>query len=497
MRGRPVTLTDFSGGLNTKADVYTLEENEASQALNLRPTVRGSIKSRFGDERIHAAAALGASVTALGRMGEEATGGAEQLLIGLGDGSLHRSDGPTLTSLVPPAAADRWEFADGPSPSGGSTTAVTFAVDGAGNANRITVAGGAVAWAATSGTLPAQARFLLYAGNRMWAAGMSSYGSLVDPASALVFSDLGDPNAWPAANVVVFDPFDGEEITGIGEVGAGILVFKGSKAWLVYDLDTGANRPLGVGVGCVSHRSIQQTPQGTVFLGDGAVWITDGTTTRKLSDNIEPDLLAATLANATSAVDDQRYLLGIPSTVVLEGNIGATTTMIYEYDFETRSWWQHTTAGTVLANAQLTGSTRPRVFAGGSAGVDRMFTRNGYLNAAGAALARTWLGPYHALGAGRERLRGIEVEGLGMFGIGLVTDYASGLSLPTVARDEADLGSGLSRRTESDFGVAAGFQVGFYANGLQPPAFTVPIPGYTAADMRIDAYTLYLTRRPG
>jgi hypothetical protein len=105
---------------------------------------------------------------------------------------------------------------------------------------------------------------------------MSAYGAVADPGSALVFSDLGDPRAWPAANIVLFDPNDGESITGIGECGAGLLVFKPSKAWLVYDLDTGANRPLGAGVGCISHRSIAVTPYGTVWAGVKQVWVSDG-----------------------------------------------------------------------------------------------------------------------------------------------------------------------------------------------------------------------------
>jgi hypothetical protein len=69
---------------------------------------------------------------------------------------------------------------------------------------------------------------------------------------------------------VQFDPGDGEQITAIGSVGPYVLVAKPSKLWLIYDLDTLANRPLGKNVGCVAHRSMVETPFGTFFLGKDA-----------------------------------------------------------------------------------------------------------------------------------------------------------------------------------------------------------------------------------
>jgi hypothetical protein len=260
---------------------------------------------------------------------------------------------------------------------------------------------------------------------------MSAYGALADAGSALVFSNLGDPRDWPAANVVQFDPNDGESITGIGECGAGLLVFKPSKAWLVYDLDTGANRPLGAGVGCISHRSIAVTPYGTVWAGVKQVWVSDGSSVRPLADKLvsatpstAPGIETYLLPGAaiTGAYFDDRYQMSGQSADAL------TTFPLYEYDFVAKSWWQHTNYGGLLAIAQ-TASTAPQFYAAGTGRLDRMFdTPAAWLDSGGAALGRGWSGPYHTLGAGRDRLRGIEVEGSGMFGVAALPDFRDPLT---------------------------------------------------------------------
>jgi hypothetical protein len=373
-----------------------------------------------------------------------------------------------------------WDFIDAPVNGGQGPI---YGVNGT-DAKYVTAAGAIGNWTAATGTFPAGAKYLAYVGNRVWAAGMAAYGSVADPASTLVFSNLGDPRDWPAANVVQFDPNDGEAITAIGEVGSGLLVFKRSKAWLVYDLDTGANRPLGVGVGCMSHRSIQQFPQGTVFLGERNVWITDGSATRSISDSIETTIVDQFLStgiasSATSMTDGQRYMLGVG-------------TFIYEHDFELKSWWRHQVRGGVLAKTWLGGQT-DALHVGGQSGLDQVFD-SGHLDADGDVLERYWTGPYHTLGAGRDRLRGLEVEGSGMFGVAAEADFGRAIGGPGT-RAEENLGSVSTVRQEKDFAIFNGAQVSFFALGYTPggPA----IPGYVATTMQVDGYTLYVTRRAG
>jgi hypothetical protein len=482
MRGRALRFADFTGGANPSAGPSGLAENEAYQLTNVRPTVRGSLVGRAGDSEVVDTTAIDSSeITSLNTVGALGAGELEGLIVGTANGKLRVWTTSMAASLGTFTVGKVWDFIDAPVNGGQGPV---YGVNGT-DAKYITAASAINNWTAATGTFPAGAKYLAYVGNRVWAAGMAAYGSVADPASTLVFSNLGDPRDWPAANVVQFDPNDGESITGIGEVGSGLLVFKRSKAWLVYDLDTGANRPLGVGVGCMSHRSIQQTPQGTVFLGERNVWITDGTTTRSISDNIETQLTSylgdGYLPLATSTTDGQRYLLNVSGVV-------------WEYDFELKSWWAHSVRGGVIASARLNGES-DEIHVGGTAGLDVMFS-GGHLDAAGSVLSRIWIGCYHTFGPGRERLRGIRVEGLGTFGVGAIPEFGAALTSGTM-RDEEALGATPTIRDESDFSVASGLHVAFYATGTDAPAFTDPIPGYVSTDLQINGYTLYVTQRRG
>jgi hypothetical protein len=497
VRGRALQFRDFSGGLNTKAGPYGLAENEAATLRNFRPTMRGSLKSRVGDTNLLDSSDVGAqammslsSVEALG------AGEADYLLAGMADGKLYRyQSGSTASLLGTFTASGVWDFVDAPT-SGGQGP--VYGVNGT-IAKQITTAPVIADWTAATGTLPATAKYLAYVGNRVWAAGMSSYGALTDPTSALVFSNLGDPRDWPAANVVQFDPNDGEGITGIGEVSSGLLVFKRSKAWLVYDLDTGANRPLGTGVGCISHRSIVQTPYGTLWWGEGQVWTTDGSAVRELSEKIGPTLgtylLAGYLAQATATYFENRYTLSAQTAD------GLTAMTLLEYDFASKSWWEHSTRGGLLARSQIGGS-QSGLYAGGSSKLDQMFaTPSAWLDGGGAALARYWIGPYHTLGPGRDRLRGMEIEGFGLFGLVAIPDFNAAFTSLSARqiRNEENLTASPGVRRENDFTVFTGVQVAFFAQGFDysVPAVPTAIPGYVPTDVQVDAYTLYIVRRPG
>jgi hypothetical protein len=502
MRGRALQFRDFSGGLNLRAGAYGLGENEAASVTNFRPTVRGSLKSRQGDTNILDFTDLGNQpMRSLSTVESLSAGTADDLLAGMEDGKLYRyTSGTTATLLGTFTASAVWDFIDAPT-SGGQGP--VYGVNGT-VAKQITTAPVVADWTAATGTLPANAKYLAYVGNRVWAAGMSSYGAVVDPGSAVVFSQLGDPRDWPAENIVQFDPNDGEAITGIGEVGAGLIVFKQSKAWLVYDLDTGANRPLGVGVGCISHRSIVQTPQGTIWAGVKQVWISDGSSVRPLAD----DLVSATSTpgvetyllpgKAIIAVyhEDRLQLAGETITDV-GGGVYTTSQFLYEYDFVTKSWWAHSTRGGLLAGAQTDG-TAPRLWAGGHSRLDRMFDSGVWLDAAGSNLLRLWLGPLHTLGSGRDRLRGVEVEGSGTFGIAASPDFGSALGSLTAreVRDESAMPSTGVRR-EADFRPFSSAQIVLYATGFDLFPTVAAIPGYVPSDIQLDAYTLYVTRRPG
>lgn len=203
---------------------------------------------------------------------------------------------------------------------------------------------GAVAgnWTAATGTLPL-GYYVVSANNRIWSARFNAYAGLSDPKSGLGWSEIGDPRNWPAANITMFDPSDGQPITGIGRLGSYLLVFKPNKTWLVYDLDTGANRLLSGEIGCPAHRTIVETQRGTYFLtADRGLAVTDGSTIKLVEDKpgFKSALDTRPAGNAplqSATFFNDRYYLTIARASGINGQD------LYEYDPANDAWWQHST----------------------------------------------------------------------------------------------------------------------------------------------------------
>lgn len=189
-------------------------------------------------------------------------------------------------------------------------------------------------------------KYMVFAGNRVWMAGMSD-----DPA-AVRWSELepvgeggeqADPTAWLKNNVVRFDGSDGSPITGLGVVGPYVLVFKAHKCWAIHNLDTGENRKLADTIGCVAYRSIVETTIGTFFLtADQGVYLTDGSKLQEVSYKVRPTILAVNPAqreNAAAAYLNNHYYLSFAS------GTSSTPNRTLDYDATLKAWFLHDLAG--------------------------------------------------------------------------------------------------------------------------------------------------------
>lgn len=194
---------------------------------------------------------------------------------------------------------------------------------------------------ATSPGIP-NGSFMVFFGNRIWMTGVAG-----DP-SAVYFSDIvakgasggsGDPTSFPLTNVVRFDSSDGYPVTGISTVGAYLLVFKEFKAWVITDINTGANRALSHGVGCVAHRSIVPTADGTFFLSSNeGIFVTNGTTVTELSYKIRPTIFninQSLRANACGTFFGNHYYLSFAS------GTGTANNRTLDYDLQLKAWFLH------------------------------------------------------------------------------------------------------------------------------------------------------------
>lgn len=268
-------------------------------------------------------------------------GSAKQLLLSNG-ANIYQYTGGVPSSVLSGLTADSlWHGVSAPQSGGQGPMWMMNGVE----ARYWTGAAGG-AWTAATGTLPI-GKYLAYHGIRVWAAGMTALAGVSDPRSAVAWSEQGDPRNWPSANVTMFDPNDGDEITGIGRIGPYLLVFKRRKTWLVYDLDTSANRQLSASVGCISHRSIVETLRGTFFMTERGPALCDGSEIKLIEDKLNLTSLidlTDTQANLTrqvhaAALNDDVYL-----------NIGQYKSSppshdeypLNQYDLINDAWWQHT-----------------------------------------------------------------------------------------------------------------------------------------------------------
>lgn len=358
MRGQPIIFDDFRGGENQSAAPYSLDLNQARQVLNVTGTSIGSVRKRYGFD------AIGTASKPLNSLGTF-HGGTDYLVAVGDDGAatdLYRiTTGGTITSIkgaLTLSLSKPWSFAQAPADGGQGPL---WAMNGTDTPLQWTGTGNATAWTANAGSLP-NGKFILYVGNRMLITG--------DPAnpSKLYASGIGDPrdHASPSAVTTTFDPDDGEDITGIGQVGSYVLIFKPRKTYVVYDLNTLAYRLISSEVGCVAHRSITETDGGTFFLSnEQGVMSTNGESIDPIGINVEPatnDIAGGSIYKAAAVYKDYKYYLSIDRTGV--------NSEILEYDTRLGSWWTHkvqldaSTTGGVCDWAILNPESDSRLYAG-------------------------------------------------------------------------------------------------------------------------------------
>lgn len=498
MRGRPVTFSGFTDGVNLADGPYSLKDTEARDLLNVVASGRGAILKRNGCETFNDDALPADGFHSLYGLDFE---GLAAKLIGVGGTSIYSVDGAGgVTDMAVAVTADlRWDFIEAPVNGGqgplfmSNGTDAPKAWDG--------VAAAPVAWTAATGNLP-NPKYLLYKNNRVFAANMTAYtpsggAALGDAKSALVFSAIGNPRDWPAENVVLFDPNDGEQITGIGTVGPYILVFKETKAWVVYDLDTGANRPLGAGVGCVSHRSIAETPDGVYFLSREGLMLTNGSTTRRVSDRVRPLLerIPPSIAQRCAAVYfDAHYYLSFPEGV-------SENTKTLDLDTRLDAWFIHSIGERDWAVWAPAGD--PALFGSRAVAVDRCFVDDVLLDN-GAAFAAYWAGPFLSFGKPyvNKRVRRIHFDGRGRIQVSLSRAYASAAVYAGEANFEPDLdtfgdtdGSGDAFGGEGIFGgeVEVG-EAEIWTPGVSR-AWSVTFGNQTSEAFEVDSYTFLISDR--
>lgn len=507
MRADPRVFSGFSGGINLIDPQYELSDRECRDARNVIATRRGAIKKRAGN----ATFANSSPATAI-----------ESLYAGTSPALLIAQQGTTLNSYNTSGvsaslatgltAAARWEWVRATTV-GAPAQGPYFGVNGVDPPRFVTSHGVGGLWTLAAGGVP-QGRFPQYHSNRILLAGaVGATGSTVSASKILDPRTFASPDGW----AVTLDGQDGFDLTATGTVGPYVLAFKENKTWVIFDIDTGANRRLSESVGCIASRSVVETPRGTMWLARDGIYRTNGSTIERVSERIQPlldMLVAANMGQACAAYFEEHYYLSISTT-------GAANNLVLDYDLTLDCWWIHSvptqqfavwqlSTGQQLMGARLADTVvQPPLGAVRPHRIDQFFI-DGLLQDSGANYFTYWSSPFYSFGSPyvRKRLRRIYFDGKGFIRVALATDFATA-STPV---GDLTFTQGTSTDifgTTSNFGGAnlfGGGAIGTIPKTVEQGLIYTPTPGVgrtfsvtlsndTADALQVESYTLNLMTR--
>jgi len=129
----------------------------------------------------------------------------------------------------------------------------------------------------------------------------------------LYYSNIGDPDVWPATNFIDFE----DTITGIGNVGNGLLVFTKFRTYIVTGTSpaTFSKFVLSDAQGCINHYTIQTVDNYIIWLSTDGICLTNG----GLIEVISRDKLGRfnTDTSIAAAVKDNSYYLLLTDKIVV------------------------------------------------------------------------------------------------------------------------------------------------------------------------------------
>lgn len=479
MRGKLQYRFDrFDRGVNTNVGPYLLEDGFGRDARNVVSTVRGSLAKRRGS-------------TAFCSPSEEIKGlfaaqSPTKLIAHTASAVLGIATDGTITSLATGLADAQWSWVRAPAI---STLGPFYGCNGTNSRGWDGSAGALVDWNPFSGAT--QPKYLTYAGNRIWC---------VTVAGDVRWCAIGNPTSWPSENVTKFDPSDGGDLSGIGTIGPYVLVFKPTKVWKIYDLDTSANTPLSRAVGCVSHRSIVETPKGTLWLSRDGVYSTDGNDVAKVSEAINPTLRAlpaGTLGNAAATYFEGHYLLSCSTS-------GGRNNIVFDLDLETGAWWIHTMA--VAQFATWAPSSAMQLYAAKAASTAKVLRClvDGETTDEGTPFATYWKSAWHTFGSTntRKRVRQVHFDGSGRVLFRLGKSFNAGSSL----EKDIDFAQQDGYFGVDDGGLFGDEDGGYYGGSFElgeveaftpgvARAWSVILGNETDDDFSVHSYTFNIDRR--
>ena len=337
---KPIGPFGFKGGWNTKESVWTMPKDALTDSQNVN-IIHDDLVKRNGSVIINSAA-LNSGAVVTGLFDWLANSGTRYLLAIAGNKIY---DSATLSSTFSDITGSATITA-------GANNQHTFASLN----NIIAICGGTtpdtpLQWtgsgnvAVLSGSPPV-GNIVTVANNFMFISGVAANPSRV------FWSNVSDPNTWPATSYIDFRASDGDSVTSIIEKDQNLYIFKRRSIGVLFTQTTSVSgtvtlAPLSeliVGIGCPGSQCTDLLPDGRlVFLGtNNHVYIYDGAMMQDISDpkdgsNIQPTLDSmnvARLAFAVLKVYPSRNQVWISMT----SSAGSTNDTVFVYDYQLNIW---------------------------------------------------------------------------------------------------------------------------------------------------------------
>lgn len=152
------------------------------------------------------------------------------------------------------------------------------------------------------------------------------------PAGAVRWSEPGDYENFPAANIRYVERAAADPESGIGIINGNALLFTVGKTFRLFfnvtpDVGDGQIQELSTTIGCLAHRSIQDVDGMLIWLTSGGIAVSNGGIPQIISDEIAPkfdEIIRDSdgrvrTAFAVNWQDQRRYMLFYPRSTDTEG----------------------------------------------------------------------------------------------------------------------------------------------------------------------------------
>jgi hypothetical protein len=288
---RPYPVPGFARGLDLRSQPDTLDPSAAVDCLNVEFSEAGAVRQRSGYARLNPTA-LTNQPDSLGVFYK--VDGTKRLLVGNGNRvDALDTNGASVANITTPTASPHF-FARYGSPAGERI----YMANGTDQVRRYD----GTSFSNPAGLAAVTGRHVAVWGNRLVVARQGGTTAGVNP-SSVRFSAAGDPEDFTTTVYVDLHPGDGEEIMGMAVFGEQLFVFKQSKFFVFFGVQTDASsaadpqwQAVEAGVGLVAPRAVCTSPQGVFFLGRDGVYKTTGRAPEVVSQNVEPLFTGGTSA---------------------------------------------------------------------------------------------------------------------------------------------------------------------------------------------------------